>query len=255
MKYKYKVEIIADRGKGNVDKAALQNMLDWYSGSGWRLVSSFTNEVGKNASAGGYGGVSIGTNATMDETVLIFEKPEWEQGADTVLRFPISETNEGIPFFPGELLFNSKDNNTEIAISIGVKDKPIIGVQGRATIHTIFDDKTEVDRLELAGFVKDVGNRYISNWVKLPDFFSSSIAIVKSVDFSFSKWVDEEGIHEADISKRITTERLTQVVAAETENAAIPIMLAKNNIQCPKCATVQSKGRSRCFQCGIKFIY
>ena len=41
---------------------------------GWKLHSVITNEIGKNISAVSIGGITGGTNATVDEIILIFER-------------------------------------------------------------------------------------------------------------------------------------------------------------------------------------
>lgn len=67
--YEYSVMSLVDEsGRTNIQKMA--ETLNQMGLAGWRLVSSHTNELGKNALmlAG------FGINATADETVLIFER-------------------------------------------------------------------------------------------------------------------------------------------------------------------------------------
>ncbi len=45
-----------------------------YAMEGWKLHSVITNEIGKNISAVSIGGITGGTNATVDEIILIFER-------------------------------------------------------------------------------------------------------------------------------------------------------------------------------------
>lgn len=45
-----------------------------YAGDGWRLHSVVVNEAGKNASSTSMGGLTVGTNSTIDVTILIFER-------------------------------------------------------------------------------------------------------------------------------------------------------------------------------------
>lgn len=72
-RYEYAVEVIKDFAGGtNVIK--LNGVLKEYANKGYRVVSVFTNELGKNAvSVGG-----IGINSTDDQVVVIFEKPIYE---------------------------------------------------------------------------------------------------------------------------------------------------------------------------------
>jgi hypothetical protein len=68
-KYNYEVETIKDI-RGQTDVKTLTRVLKQYGRDGYRVVSIFTNELGKNAmSING-----IGTNSTCDEVIIVFEK-------------------------------------------------------------------------------------------------------------------------------------------------------------------------------------
>lgn len=68
-KYNYEVETIKDI-RGQTDVKTLTRVLKQYGRDGYRVVSIFTNELGKNAmSING-----IGTNSTCDEVIVVFEK-------------------------------------------------------------------------------------------------------------------------------------------------------------------------------------
>ena len=73
-RYEYATEYLGDSRNGLLRKSELDAVLSRYAIDGWRLHSVFTNEAGKNASAVGIGGVTVGTNSTMDVTILIFER-------------------------------------------------------------------------------------------------------------------------------------------------------------------------------------
>lgn len=73
-RYEYATEYLRDSRNGLLNKSTLDDILFRYASEGWRLHSVFTNEAGKNASAIGIGGVTAGSNATMDVTILIFER-------------------------------------------------------------------------------------------------------------------------------------------------------------------------------------
>lgn len=70
----YKIEIIRDNFTGSVDIYSLSEIINTYSNKGWTLAHIFSNELGKEGASIGIGGVVGGTNATIDEIVLIFEK-------------------------------------------------------------------------------------------------------------------------------------------------------------------------------------
>ena len=72
--YEYATEVIYDKRSGGADIITLSETLARYARDGWRLHTAFTNEAGKNATTVGLGSVSLGTNATMDQTILIFER-------------------------------------------------------------------------------------------------------------------------------------------------------------------------------------
>ncbi len=72
--YEYQVVVLQDKRTGEFDVEQYRNILNNYSAKGWRLKTVFLNEIGKNASSVGYGGFSSGTNATIDQTILTFER-------------------------------------------------------------------------------------------------------------------------------------------------------------------------------------
>lgn len=72
--YEYEVVSIVDSKTGAIDVNLLKKTLQEYGMEGWRLVNSFTNEIGHNVSSLGVAGISTGTNATIDQTLLIFER-------------------------------------------------------------------------------------------------------------------------------------------------------------------------------------
>ncbi len=73
-KYEYKTVVVADEMNGGANIDSINTILNSYASQGWKLHTAFTNELGKNTSSGGYGGVSMGSNATIDEVILIFER-------------------------------------------------------------------------------------------------------------------------------------------------------------------------------------
>ena len=72
--YEYKVLNILDAKRGYVDVEEITNQLNFLGRQGWHLRCAFTNELGKNASAIGIAGVSLGTNSTQDQSILILER-------------------------------------------------------------------------------------------------------------------------------------------------------------------------------------
>ncbi len=72
--YEYKVLNILDEKSGYVNIEEINNQLNFLGRQGWHLRCAFTNELGKNASSIGIAGVSLGTNSTHDQSVLILER-------------------------------------------------------------------------------------------------------------------------------------------------------------------------------------
>ena len=68
--YEYKVLSLCDDNDGAVSINRLAALLNDYAMDGWRLVTSYANELGHNSSSV-YG---QGTNSTIDEHILIMER-------------------------------------------------------------------------------------------------------------------------------------------------------------------------------------
>ena len=78
--YEYKAISLSDVGgifksnSGSVDTEKMTQRLNELGMDGWRLVTAYSNELGKNALSGGAGGAMLGVNSTVDENILIFER-------------------------------------------------------------------------------------------------------------------------------------------------------------------------------------
>ncbi|HCJ41153.1 DUF4177 domain-containing protein [uncultured Ruminococcus sp.] len=73
-KMEYAVETVRDRDNGGADESALADVLAMYGEKGWRLKFCFTDEVGVESHSATVAGYTTGTNATINEIVLIFER-------------------------------------------------------------------------------------------------------------------------------------------------------------------------------------
>ena len=73
-RYEYTTARIIDNADGSTNQMQLQSVLMEYANAGWKLQSVITNEIGKNVSSVSFGRFTGGTNATMDEVILIFER-------------------------------------------------------------------------------------------------------------------------------------------------------------------------------------
>ena len=72
--YEYAIETVVDTQTGTCNEYTIQDILSRYASNGWRLHSIFTNEIGKTSNTVGYAGISGGINATVDQTVMVFER-------------------------------------------------------------------------------------------------------------------------------------------------------------------------------------
>lgn len=70
--YEYTTVIINDGTLGGVSSHEITSKLNDLALDGWRLVSSYANELGHNSTPGSFG--SSGTNSTIDEHILILER-------------------------------------------------------------------------------------------------------------------------------------------------------------------------------------
>ena len=72
--FEYQVITVDDLSTGQADKGGIQNVLNEWSRKGWRLHSIFTNEIGKTSTATSFGGFGSSINATICQTILVFER-------------------------------------------------------------------------------------------------------------------------------------------------------------------------------------
>lgn len=72
--FEYKTIVINDLSSGEIDEKTIQNTLTEWSEKGWRLHTVFSSEIGKNSTGVSIAGFGSITNATIDQTILIFER-------------------------------------------------------------------------------------------------------------------------------------------------------------------------------------
>lgn len=72
--YEYEVLEVVDNNDGSSNANRIKAEINRMARLNWRLVSVTTNEIGKQSSSLGFGGISSGSNATIDSTILIFER-------------------------------------------------------------------------------------------------------------------------------------------------------------------------------------
>ena len=68
--YEYDYIVVPNKSDGSTDKEHIKETIDSHAMQGWRLLTMYSNEIGKNAiTVGGVGG-----NVTICEDVLVFER-------------------------------------------------------------------------------------------------------------------------------------------------------------------------------------
>lgn len=71
----YTVASVSDTSTGATDISKLLEMINTHAIKGWHVKQIFMNELGVESSGVGIGGFSVSTNATIDEAVILFERP------------------------------------------------------------------------------------------------------------------------------------------------------------------------------------
>ena len=72
--WEYKVLSLMDEQTGGINPSSIEGSLNELALDGWHLKCAFTNELGQNTSSSGFGGITTGTNATIDQNILILER-------------------------------------------------------------------------------------------------------------------------------------------------------------------------------------
>lgn len=68
--YEYDYIVVSNKADGSTNKETIKDIIESHAMQGWRLVTMYSNEIGKNAvTVGGVGG-----NVTICEDVLVFER-------------------------------------------------------------------------------------------------------------------------------------------------------------------------------------
>lgn len=68
--YEYDYIVVPNRSDGSTNKETIKDIIESHAMQGWRLVTMYSNEIGKNAiTVGGIGG-----NVTICEDILVFER-------------------------------------------------------------------------------------------------------------------------------------------------------------------------------------
>lgn len=72
--YEYDYVVVPNLSDGSTNKERIEEIVSNHAMQGWRLITMYSNELGKNSMGVAVGGVGGGTNTTMCEDVMVFER-------------------------------------------------------------------------------------------------------------------------------------------------------------------------------------
>lgn len=68
--YEYDYIVVPNQSDGSTDKERIKSIITSHAMQGWRLVTMYSNEIGKNTITVG----GVGSNVTICEDILVFER-------------------------------------------------------------------------------------------------------------------------------------------------------------------------------------
>lgn len=175
-KYEYAFETIVDKFGGRVNLEKITSITAEKAKSGWRLITVFTNELGKDAlSIAG-----VGVNSTADETVLVFER-EIEQKSASLFyaEVPVTESNIVSPYVPKVASFFDKDGSIYVTLKVfSRQDFELKGLQGDLIVRNMFGDEITLEDICFFSFEKKYDGYLVSSPfpVILPDKISYGVS-------------------------------------------------------------------------------
>ena len=175
-KYEYAFETIVDKFGGRVDLEKITSITAEKAKSGWRLITVFTNELGKDVlSIAG-----VGVNSTAEETVLVFER-EIEQKSASLFyaEVPVTESNIVSPYVPKVASFFDKDGSIYVTLKVfSRQDFELKGLQGDLIVRNMFGDEITLEDICFFSFEKKYDGYLVSSPfpVILPDKISYGVS-------------------------------------------------------------------------------
>lgn len=175
-KYEYAFETIEDKFGGRVNLEKMTSITAEKAKSGWRLITVFTNELGKDVlSIAG-----VGVNSTAEETVLVFER-EIEQKSASLFyaEVPVTESNIVSPYVPKVASFFDKDGSIYVTLKVfSRQDFELKGLQGDLIVRNMFGDEITLEDICFFSFEKKYDGYLVSSPfpVILPDKISYGVS-------------------------------------------------------------------------------
>lgn len=188
--FDYQIELIKDIADGGTDVISIQNCINDYTKSGWRLISTSWSEIGKNAvSVAGFG-----VNSTIGQTILIFEK-ERERPVRLV-KYEIAQCNVTEDIILKEILFSFGQTDTA-TLSVYSTSNNFHGIKCDIIFRDFFDDYFTIKDAYFIGFTKK-NTVYLSSApipVCIPAHTKQSI---KSINIKVTKYVVDNKLQNVD---------------------------------------------------------
>lgn len=212
--YEYTLKIVTDKANGAADIATISSVIEKLSQEGWRLVTVFTNEVGKiSESFGGFG-----TNATIDQTILIFERKihvESILDRERRIEIPIKSTNEMGEIVPKTITFVMKGSELSAILKVYCKRSyELKGLQCDLVVYNIFGDETVLKDVCFFSFEKDADGYFISDAfpVQLPDKISRGL---DSAGIIMTRFIGSDGLQISDQKELLDIGKIKKENAGE----------------------------------------
>ena len=72
--YEYDYVVVPNKSDGSTNAEKIRSIIISHATQGWRLVTMYSNELGKNSTGITVSGIGGGTNVTMCEDIMVFER-------------------------------------------------------------------------------------------------------------------------------------------------------------------------------------
>lgn len=159
-RYEYSIITVNDNIGGGADIASIEKSIQAYAAQGWRVVTVFTNELGKNAlSIGG-----VGLNSTVDQSIIVFERPVKQQD-DVIQRAVVEVQRSNIltPFIPKSVSLFETNGVLYAALKVFCSTNFILrGIQCNLTVSNLFEDSYVLDDVCFFSFTQNRDGYYES---------------------------------------------------------------------------------------------
>lgn len=155
--YEYETVIIYDTQQGGFNKKQIDEAIKYHAENGWRLKFMLSNELGVNSARIGVLGVSSGTNSTIDQQLLVFERRLHNAShmEDNLIELDIAKTNIEKDFIPNIIKINSQNEKIELSLNIRSYNT-ISGIIADIILVNAFGEEIKLEKIHFYGFDANV---------------------------------------------------------------------------------------------------